>query len=248
MTGGHGRGALTWIALTSAVVSSLGILLVPTIGRQFHIPTGTAQWMLTVNLLVGAVATPVMGRLADGPRPRRLLMACLAVILVGSVVAGLAQSFAVFLIGRALQGLSYGIVPVTIAIARRRLPAAQVQPTIATLSITVATGLGVGYPLTGMLAATWGFRSAFVFGVVFLVSALLIAWLWVPGRVSPAPARTFDMAGALLLGTGLSALLLTIAEGGQWGWGSPATLGVVALCLAAFVGWVLVELRHRHPW
>ena len=45
--------------------------------------------MLTINLLVGAIVTPVMGRLSDGPHKKRLLVGALTIILVGSVVTTL---------------------------------------------------------------------------------------------------------------------------------------------------------------
>ncbi len=44
---------------------------------------GTAQWSLTITLLVGAVATPTMGRLADGPRRRTVVLVALALVVVG---------------------------------------------------------------------------------------------------------------------------------------------------------------------
>lgn len=142
--------ALAYAALTTAIVSSLGMLLVPTISHDMHVEVSTGQWMLTVNLLVGAVATPIMGRLSDGPHKKRLLLFSLTTILVGSIVAAAAPNFTVFLIGRALQGLTYGIVPVTIALARRYLPENQARLGISSLSVTVTTGLGLGYPLTGI--------------------------------------------------------------------------------------------------
>ncbi|MDN6380395.1 MAG: MFS transporter, partial [Brevibacterium aurantiacum] len=100
--GGRLLPALVYAALSTAVVSSLGMLLVPTISTEFHVSISAAQWMLTINLLVGAIVTPVMGRLSDGPHKKRLLVGALTIILVGSVVAALATNFAVFLIGRAL--------------------------------------------------------------------------------------------------------------------------------------------------
>ena len=46
---------LVYAALTTAVVSSLGMLLVPSVAEEYDVAVGTAQWMLTINLLVGAV-------------------------------------------------------------------------------------------------------------------------------------------------------------------------------------------------
>ncbi|KAF0846662.1 MFS transporter [Nocardia caishijiensis] len=239
--------ALVYTALTSAIVSSLGMLLVPAISREMQVDVSAAQWMLTVNLLVGAVTTPVMGRLSDGPHKKRLLLWSLTIILLGSVVAAVATDFAVFLIGRALQGLSYGIVPVTIALARRYLPADHVRNGISTLSVTVTTGLGLGYPLTGIFADVFSYRFAFWAAALFLLSTVLVVWKMVPdGPDEQAPRTPFDLRGALLLGAGLSALLLVAGEGSRWGWGSPWTLGFLLVAVAILTMWALVELRTEH--
>ncbi|NUL47821.1 MFS transporter [Cellulosimicrobium funkei] len=240
--------ALVYAALCTAVVSSLGMLLVPSVAQDMGVSVSTAQWMLTVNLLVGAIATPVMGRISDGPNQKRLLLVSLTVILAGSVVAALAPTFTVFLIGRALQGLTYGIVPVTIALARRYLAGPQVQPAISSLSVTVSTGLGIGYPLTGIIAGLVDYRFAFWFAALFVLSAMVVVARTVPaGSDVHAVRAPFDTAGAVLLGTGLGSLLLGISEGPSWGWSSPWTLATLVLAAGLLTLWVRTSLRSRHP-
>lgn len=240
--------ALIYAALSTAIVSSLGMLLVPTISGEMDVSVSTAQWMLTVNLLIGAIATPVMGRLSDGPHKKRLLLVSLTIILIGSIIAATAANFTIFLIGRALQGLTYGIVPVTIALARRYVPAQKSQGAISSLSVTVATGIGIGYPLTGFIAGLFDFRFAFWFAAAFVVTAILVAYRIVPpGPDSQATSVPFDFIGAVLLGIGLGALLLGIGEGPNWGWGSPVTIGIFVIAAATMTAWVRTELRSTHP-
>lgn len=239
---------LVYAALSTAIVSSLGMLLVPTISREMDVSVSTAQWMLTVNLLVGAIATPVMGRLSDGPHKKRLLLASLMIILLGSIIAALAPNFTVFLLGRALQGLTYGIVPVTIALARRYLPSPKVQFGISSLSVTVSTGIGIGYPLTGILAGTFDFRFAFWFAALFVLTAIVVVIRAVPtGPDDRAPRTSFDFVGAMLLGTGLGALLVGVSEGPNWGWASPWTLAAFFVALIVLAVWIRVELQVAHP-
>ena len=57
---------LIFLGMVVAVVSSLGAPMIPTIAAVDHVSLVTAQWSLTITLLVGAVATPTMGRLGDG--------------------------------------------------------------------------------------------------------------------------------------------------------------------------------------
>ena len=154
-------------------------------------PVSTAQWMLTLNLLAGAIATPVMGRLSDGPHKKKLLLVSLSIILAGSVIAALAPNFTVFLIGRTLQGLTYGIV------AGDHLPCAPLRRgrqgpgLISSLSVTVATGIGIGYPLTGIIAGLTGFRWAFWFAALFVLSAIIVVVAGHPQRPRRACRRRF---------------------------------------------------------
>ncbi|MET3812116.1 MFS transporter [Arthrobacter sp. UYEF3] len=240
--------ALVYAALSTAIVSSLGMLLVPTISREMDVSVSAAQWMLTLNLLVGAIATPVMGRLSDGPHKKRLLLSALSIILLGSVIAAAAPNFTVFLIGRALQGLSYGIVPVTIALARRYVAADKVRFSISSLSVTVSTGIGIGYPLTGIIAGLFDFRFAFWFAALFVVTAIVVVFRVVPAGPDDRALRLpFDYNGAGLLGLGLGALLLGVSEGPNWGWSSPWTVGAFIVAAGVLVAWVRAELRMRHP-
>ncbi|MEV8148556.1 MFS transporter [Arthrobacter sp. NPDC080073] len=239
---------LVYAALSTAIVSSLGMLLVPSISREMDVSVSTAQWMLTVNLLVGAVATPIMGRLSDGPHKKRLLMSALSIILIGSIIAAVSPNFTVFLVGRALQGLTYGVVPVTIALARRYVRSDKVQFSISSLSVTVSTGIGIGYPLTGIIAGLFDFRFAFWFAALFVVTAIAVVFRVVPaGPDKRAPRVPFDYTGAVLLGLGLGALLLGIGEGPNWGWGSLWTNGAFMFAAAVLTAWVRTELRTPHP-
>ncbi|MBA2517024.1 MAG: MFS transporter, partial [Solirubrobacterales bacterium] len=82
--------SLVGIGLVVSVVSSLGAPLIPRIARSLDAGLSATQWSLTSTLLVGAVASPVVGRLGDGPHRRRVLLVCLATVTAGGVIAALA--------------------------------------------------------------------------------------------------------------------------------------------------------------
>ena len=102
------------------------------------------------------------------------------------------------IIGRALQGVGLGLLPVAMATARRNLPPDSARQTIATLSVTTAIGVGLGYPLTGLIAQVLDFRAAYWFGAISVFAALVLAAVVLPPR-SAAPSRRFDVLGAGLL-------------------------------------------------
>ena len=235
------------VAALVAIVSSLGAPLIPTIARADHVTLGTAQWLLTAALLTGALATPVMGRLADGPRQRDVILGALAVVLVGCVLAAVSDRFVVVVAGRALQGFGLGLLPVTMAIARRHLPVDRAGRAIATLSITTAVGAGLGYPITGLIAQTFDFHAAFWFGALTVAVALVVAAVVLPPRSDAVPRR-FDTVGAATLCVAIVSLLVVLSEGGGWGWSSPRSLALIGLGAVLAVVWVLHELATTTRW
>jgi MFS family permease len=260
MTEAGRRAALTPVLIFTttvvAVISSLGAPLLPSIAGHLHVRLSEAQWALTVTLLVGTVSSPIMGRLGDGPRRRETMIAGLAAVTLGGAVAALAPNLALLVVGRALQGIGLGLVPLTMAAARDHLPRDRIHPTIALLSVATAAGIGVGYPVSGLIADALGLSAAFWFGAVVSGLALLCVVAVVPSSTDRSAGK-LDVPGVLLLSTGLIALLLAITEGSSWSWLSPAVLGLLAAGAATLAGWAfqqlhapapLVELRLlRHP-
>ncbi len=205
---------------------------------------GDGQQDLLAQQLDGAEPGPVQ-RLR-GLR-RRTTVGAIAVMLAGCVLSAVPLAaqpagFAVFLAGRALQGAGLGLVPLATAVARDDLPAARSRSAIAAIGVTTAAGIGVGYPLVGLLAQTLGLYAPFWCAAALSALGLAAALLALPD----SPARV-DVAGALLLGAGIAGLLLVLTQGPAWGWASAATLAGAAVSAALLAAWAGWELRARRP-
>src|SRR6266516_3535173 len=236
---------LVFLAVESTAVASLGTPLLPTVQQAEHVSLAASQWALTVTLLTGAVATPLMGRLGDGRLRRRTTIGAVAVMLAGCVLSALPAGFAMFLAGRALQGAGLGLVPLATAVARDGLPAQRSRRTIALIGVTTAVGIGVGYPLAGLLAQGLGLYAPFWFVAALSVVALAAAVAVLPE--SPSRPPRIDAAGAIMLGAGIAGLLLVLTEGPARGWASAATLASGVISAALLAAWAVWELRARHP-
>lgn len=240
--------ALISIALVTSVISSLGAPLIPAIAEDMGTSLGTAQWSLTAALLVGAISSPLVGRLGSGPHRRTTMITCLALVTLGSVVSALAGSVGVLVAGRAFQGLGLALVPLTMASARDHLPSFRAGSVIAILSVTAAVGAGLGYPITGLIAQVGDVAAAFWFGVVASGAALVLAIAFVPRTAETGAERApLDIPGAFLVGAGLLALLVALEKGSDWGWAAGSTLGLLAAAAVLLALWVIVELRVPHP-
>jgi MFS family permease len=232
--------------LVVSIISSLGAPLVPTISQHFDASLTAAQWSLTVTLLSGAVSAPVMGRLGDGRRRRATIIAGLAIVAIGGVVAAVAPSLVILIVGRALQGAGLGLVPLAMATARDALPPEKVAPMVALLSVTAVAGVGVGYPVTGLLADAGGLPAAYWFGAGVTALAFLAALVVLPSSAHLESHR-LDVAGSGLLTVGLVALLVAVAQGSSWGWSSVPVLVPLIGGIAVLGGWAVHELRAARP-
>jgi MFS family permease len=244
----RGRQALLGpvLILTAAVVSiisSLGAPLLVTVAQHFHTSISTAQWSLTVTLITGAVASPVLGRLGDGRRRRETFIVSLSLVTAGGVLTAVASGFAVLLIGRALQGVGLGLVPLTMAAARNELPREKVAPMIAVLSVTTGAAAGAGYAISGLLAEAWGLRGAYWFGTIVCAFALLGVAAVMPSAAERSRAGRLDWAGSVLFAVALAAVMTGLAEGSGWGWGSPRVITLLACGIALLAVWSVQQLR-----
>lgn len=237
---------LVLIGAVVAVTSSVGAPLIPAVAALHDVPLHVAQWSLTIPLLVGAVATPVAGRLGDGPHRRAIVLGALTLVVLGGALTALPVPLGWFFIGRGLQGFGLGLMPLLIATARDALPGPRSRRPIAALSITVVSGVGLGYPIAGTITTLAGPTAAFWTATAICAVALAAAALALP-PASPAPPRRFDLTGAVLLGLGLAGALVALSEGGGWGWTSPRLLLVATGSVLALAAWVAVALRRRAP-
>lgn len=238
--------ALVLLTTTTSVITSLGGSLVPMVAEEQGVSLGSAQWILTGPMLVGAVATPVLGRLGGTGRRRTVILASLGVVAVGLVVTALPTGFGGTVVGRLLQGVGMGLLPLSLAAARDGLPREAAPRALALLSVTATVGAGISYPLSAWIALSAGISAAYWFAFAVTVLTLLLAWRAVPGATTTG-SDTVHWTGAALLGGGTLLLLLALTQAPHAGVRSPALWAMVAAGALVLACWVHTTLRHDRP-
>ncbi|WP_445165466.1 MFS transporter [Mycolicibacterium sp. Dal123E01] len=234
--------ALTVAVLQTGVVPVLGV-----ISRQLHASPVDVSWAVTANLLAAAASTPLIGRLADLYSKKRVLLAVLAVVLVGSLLAALTSSLPLLIVARVLQGASYALYPIGVSILREELPEDRLMRAMAVLSGSLGFGGGMGLVVTGLLMrGDAGYHRVFWLTTVFTVLVIIAVLVVLPKRPRSSEG-TVDWAGAAGLALGLSAVVLAITQGHSWGWASPRTIGCMSAGVVVLGLWWWWERRSRHP-
>jgi EmrB/QacA subfamily drug resistance transporter len=229
-----------------AVLQSLVAPALSTIGQDLDVATSDASWILTAYLLSAAVLTPILGRLGDMVGKRRMLIVVLSLLLVGTILAALAPNLIVLIIARALQGAAGAIMPLSIGVVRDELPKERVSAVIGLLSAIFGVGAGIGIVAAGPIVENFTWHWLFWMPAVLILIALVGVIFGMPESPVKKPGR-LDLVGTAILSISLVAILLAITEGETWGWGSFATIGLLALGAITLVAFVFIELRVTDP-
>ncbi|MBF6446245.1 MFS transporter [Nocardia elegans] len=242
---------LAVLAFAGIVVSLTQTVVVPLLGQLpqiLHTSPANATWVVTVSLLASAVTTPVSGRLGDLYGKRLVLLGSTVPLLIGSVICAVSSSLWPMIVGRGLQGMSAGIVPVGIAALRDLLPRERLGSGIALISSSLGIGGALGLPMAAAVIQYSDWRVLFwTMATLAAVIGVLIFTLIPATPPSSATTGRFDVLGALGLGIGLVCLLLAVSKGSSWGWGSGLTIGLFVAAVVVLLLWGWWELAARNP-
>ncbi|MCS5732129.1 MFS transporter [Herbiconiux sp. CPCC 203386] len=238
--------ALAFTGLVAAFMMTLLTPLVPELPTILDVSPDDAQWAVTVTLLAAAVATPITGRLGDLYGKRRLVLVLLALVVVGSVIAMLSSSLIPLIVGRALQGVGIGVIPLGVSILRDVLHRDRLGGAVALVSATLGVGGAVGLPVSAVISQYLDWHVLFVVSGVLAAIGLVLVWRLIPVSTLRSEG-TFDFVGAAGLAVGLVGILLGVSKGSSWGWASPMTIGLLAVGVLVLVGWGFFELRTKSP-
>jgi EmrB/QacA subfamily drug resistance transporter len=213
----------------------------PTIGRNFA-DVENLSWVVTAYLLTGTAVTPLYGKLSDIHGRRGVMIAAIAIFVIGSVACALAPNMIALVFARGLQGIGGGglmalsqTIIADIVSPRER---GRYQGYIGAVFALSSIG---GPVLGGFLTEHLHWSLIFWINVPLGLGALIMTWI-VLKRVPFYPRKhTLDLIGAVLMMCGAVTLLLALTWGGRrFEWIS-APIG--ALLLGSAAAWLLFAWR-----
>jgi EmrB/QacA subfamily drug resistance transporter len=215
---------------------------------DFHSDLGSLQWVVDAYTLPLAGLLLTAGTLGDRIGRRRIFLAGMTLFTAGSLGCALAWSSLALDLTRAVQGTGAALL---FGVALPLLGEAFPQPreravAIGVFGATVSAATAVGPLVGGYLVEGPGWRWIFLVNVPIGVASLVAGRLRLrESRVTSA--RGTDVPGAVLLTTGLFALLLAIIRGNTEGWGSALILTLFAVGAVLLAALFVRETRAAEP-
>ena len=246
----HKRAILLTVCVAQFMVTldiTIIAIALPSMGAALDLDPAGQQWIVNAYVLVLGGCMLAAGRASDVYGRRPMFCGGLALFSVASLAGGFAESGGMLIAARAMQGLGAAIFT---------------PSSFSLLTTTFPVGAERARSLAAWgIAATMGGVCGIVLGgvltdllswrwVMFVNAPVGIALIVVALRVLPEGRRgsgQVDVPGAMLVTTGVAALTYAVVGIDRHSWNSAHTLGFLALALVVLALFALLERRSPEP-
>lgn len=246
-----------WLTLALVSVSQFVVVLdasivyvaLPAIGQSLQFTEGNLAWVVNAYTLTFGGFLLLGGRLGDLLGRRWMFIFGMTLFAGASLVGGFADSAAMLIAARAVQGLGAALAsPAALAIVMTTFrDGTERNKALGVWGAVAGSGGAVGMLLGGVLTEYAGWQWVLWVNVPIGVVAAALAPLVIAESRAAAQTRAFDLAGALSVTAALAVLVYAIVEAPGAGWGSRQTVSLLGVAAGLLATFVVVERRSRAP-
>jgi EmrB/QacA subfamily drug resistance transporter len=216
----------------------------PAIEQDFDVDVGTIQWTVNAYALTFGMVLVTGGRLADMFGRRKVFFIGSAIFAAFSLLGGLAQSAEQLIAMRVGMGVGGGLMwPAILGMTFAAVPPSRAAFAGGLILGVAGLGNALGPLLGGVLTDEISWRAIFFLNIPVAAFAVAVTWAKVHQPVGADNRQRIDYAGVVSLSLGLVMLLLALDQSAEWGWGDSRVLGMIAVALASFAAFAVIEPR-----
>lgn len=245
-----------WYVTVTAMMGTISTVLSSTIVNvalpdmmgAFGMGQDKAQ-LISTGFLAAMTGTMLLNAwLLDSFGQRATFSVTLLLFIAASVMGGLAPAEPVLVLARVLQGAAAGILqPLAMVVIFQVFPPAQRGSAMGIYGIGVVLAPALGPTIGGLMVDSLSWRYVFFLVVPFCAAGVVLAALFMPGRMASGPRRPFDWIGFGLMLAFLFTLLTALSNGQRYGWLSHFVLTDLTLAALAGAGFLWWEVRTEAP-
>lgn len=143
--------------------------------EDFSVSAGTGQWLTTGYLLVLAILVPLSAYLVRWFTTRQLVVGALVISTLGALLAAIAPSFSILMIGRLIQAIGTGIfLPLMFSVVLMIFPMQKRGPVMGIAGLVITAGPALGPTLSGLIISVSSWHYIFVVMMALNIMLLVI--------------------------------------------------------------------------
>jgi EmrB/QacA subfamily drug resistance transporter len=224
-------------------VSIVNVAL-PAIGRSLQYSATGLQWVVNAYVLAFGGFLLFGGRAADLFGRRKTFLFGAILFSAASLAGGLAQNSGWMTTARVAQGLGGAFLsPATLTIIVTTFSGPRLPKALGAWGAVSGAGGAVGSLLGGVLTAELSWRWVLWVNVPIGIAVVIVAFTSLTEAARRPPGAKLDVAGAVLVTVGLTAVIYAIVGTDTHPWGSGFTLAWLGAGLAILAAFALVESK-----
>jgi EmrB/QacA subfamily drug resistance transporter len=240
-------GAAFFMTVLDVAIVNVAI---PSIQTDLKItdPT-TVQWVLTAYAITFGGFLLLGGRMADLLGRRLIFLIGLTLFTLASLACGLANSIGPLIGARAVQGVGAAIIsPAALSIVTTTFEeGAERNKALGIWGALGGSGAAAGVLFGGILTKYLGWEWIFFVNVPVGVLVFALTPPFVPESRADLGERSYDVAGAVTVTSGLALLVYAISKAPDVGWGSTRTILLLVVSVTLIAAFAVIESRTRSP-
>ena len=251
------RRPTTWAALVLIVTAQFMVVLdmsivniaLASIKSSLDFSQASLQWVITAYAITFGGFLLLGGRLADVLGRRRVFLTGIAVFTIGSALSGLAWSAASLVAFRALQGAGGALfAPAGLSLLMTAYREGRERNlALGIWAAASGSGAAVGVLLGGVLTSYLSWPWVFYINLPVGLALIVLVPRFIAEAKGELATRHFDVAGATTITAALMLLVYALTRATQAGWGTPTTIGLLALSAALAGTFVMIERAAPSP-
>ncbi|WNI18001.1 DHA2 family efflux MFS transporter permease subunit [Actinacidiphila sp. ITFR-21] len=234
--------AATFMAFLDTTVVNVAF---PDLRSHFpHESLSNLTWVITSYGVLFAALLTSAGRFADVFGRRKFFIGSLALFGLASVACAVAPNVDTLIAARAVQGIgAAGMIPSALGLVLIETPAEKRAEAIGIWGAVGSVAAAAGPSLGGLLVSAFDWRAVFILNVPIAIAVIIGSVKLLPNRPATETKRP-DLVGTGAVTLGITAIVVGLTKGGDWGWDAAETWIWIAVGVI-LVAYSLVRSRGQ---
>nr|WP_246187640.1 MDR family MFS transporter [Ornithinibacillus caprae] len=220
---------------------------IPIMMDDLHITENTAQWVMTIFMLVNGIMIPITAFLIETFTTRRLFLFAMTLFALGTAVCAVSPNFTILMIGRIIQASGAGIMmPLMMTVFLLIFPIEKRGTAMGTVGLVIGFAPAIGPTLSGWLLEKYTWPVLFYIVLPLAIIDMIIAY-FVMKNVTTRTFPKVDVLSIILSTFGFGGLLYGFSSAGNYGWSSLSVIASIMVGAVTLILFIQRQFKLRQP-